>query len=129
MGERTLFRTHPLADRIPALDAAETEGLRIEAEAGVAAVDLRVDPTGPGVDAAARALGPRLPTQPNTWKRTHDGQAVWLGPDESCGPPSPATWPTGCSTPPSSSVPTRPPPRLPPPSPDAPPSRSPTTAT
>ncbi|WP_433502536.1 sarcosine oxidase subunit gamma [Pseudonocardia halophobica] len=82
MVERTLFRTHPLEDRIPALDAAETAGLRIEAEAEVAAVDLRVDPAGPGVDAAARALGARLPTQPNTWTRTHDGQAVWLGPDE-----------------------------------------------
>jgi sarcosine oxidase subunit gamma len=85
----SLYRTHPLESRKPALAELSAElagpagtGLRIEAEAEVAAVDLRVDPGGPGADAAARTLGAALPTTPNTWTRTGDGQLIWLGPDE-----------------------------------------------
>ncbi|GAA4714680.1 hypothetical protein GCM10023215_67360 [Pseudonocardia yuanmonensis] len=86
---RPLYRTHPLESRKQALAELSAElagpagaGLRIEAEAEVAAVDLRVDPDGPGVDTASRVLGAALPTRPNTWTRTGDGQLIWLGPDE-----------------------------------------------
>src|SRR5690606_33042206 len=35
-----------------------------------------------GAEELGRALGTALPTEPNTWTHTTDGQLVWLGPDE-----------------------------------------------
>ena len=84
-----LYRTHPLEQWKPALAALSAEQttphavrLTIEPEAEIAAADLRIDPTGPGAALVARELGAALPTRPNTWARTDDGQIIWLGPDE-----------------------------------------------
>ncbi len=79
-----LYRTHPLENRRAALAelSGRVEGLTVYPEDPVAAVDLRVDPVGPGADAVGRALGTALPVEPNTWTHTADGQLVWLGPDE-----------------------------------------------
>jgi len=79
-----LYRAHPLESRKPALAAltSRVPGLTVQAEGGVAAVDLRVDPAGPGADAVGRSLGVALPVEPNTWTHTADGQLIWLGPDE-----------------------------------------------
>lgn len=86
---RPLYRTHPLERRAAELAVLSAElgsshpvGLAIEAEPEVAAVDLRIEATGPAVDKLARVLGPDLPTRPNTWTATADGRIVWLGPDE-----------------------------------------------
>lgn len=76
-----LYRAHPLEAWKPAL-ASTIDGLVVEAEDGVAAVDLRIDPAGPGAEAVDRTLGAALPVQPNTWTHTTDGQIIWLGPDE-----------------------------------------------
>ncbi|HJP79264.1 MAG TPA: sarcosine oxidase subunit gamma family protein [Pseudonocardiaceae bacterium] len=76
-----LYRTHPLESRKAAL-ARPIDGLSMHAEDSVAAVDLRVDPAGPGADAVGRSLGTALPIEPNTWTHTADGQIIWLGPDE-----------------------------------------------
>lgn len=80
----TLYRMHPLAAWQPALAelTRQVRGLTVQAEDGVAAVDLRLDPTGPGAAAAGRSLGAALPLEPNTWTHTGDGQIIWLGPDE-----------------------------------------------
>lgn len=82
-----LYRAHPLEAwkaGLSELDSA-VDGLVVEAESGVAAVDLRIDPAGPGAEAVGRtlgALGVALPVEPNTWTHTADGQSIWLGPDE-----------------------------------------------
>jgi sarcosine oxidase, subunit gamma len=74
MADPRLYPTHPLDQWIPALDAASRNatGLRLEAEAQVAATNLRVDP----------AVLDELPVAPNTWVSGNDGQIIWLGPDE-----------------------------------------------
>lgn len=79
-----LHRTHPLESRQAALAELNRriDGLTVHTENCLAAVDLRVDPTGPGADAVGRALGAALPVEPNTWTHTADGQIIWLGPDE-----------------------------------------------
>ncbi|MGC7101653.1 sarcosine oxidase subunit gamma [Amycolatopsis lurida] len=77
----TLYRTHPLENRRAAL-AGLPGGLIAYPEPECAAVDLRVDPAGPGAEAVGRALGTALPVEPNTWTHTADGQLIWLGPDE-----------------------------------------------
>ncbi len=79
-----LYRTHPLAAWKPMLaeTSRQVRGLSLVAEDGVAAVNLRVDPTGPGADAVGRVLGAALPLEPNTFARTGDGEIIWLGPDE-----------------------------------------------
>jgi sarcosine oxidase subunit gamma len=79
-----LYRTHPLESRKAALTelTRQVAGLTVRAEDVVAAVDLRVDPAGPGADAVRRSLGVALPVEPNTWSHTGDGQIIWLGPDE-----------------------------------------------
>ncbi|MDD7941236.1 sarcosine oxidase subunit gamma family protein [Actinomycetospora lutea] len=85
MADRTLTPVHPLADRWARLAAVEdgTAGaLRLELEAPVAAVDLRVDPRGTGPDAVAAAVGGPLPSAPDTWTAHPTGIAVRLGPDE-----------------------------------------------
>ena len=79
-----LYRTHPLSAWQPALEALgdEIAGCTVEAENPVAAVDVRVDPDGCGLAALGRVLGAALPTEPNTWTPTGQGQLVWLGPAE-----------------------------------------------
>jgi sarcosine oxidase, subunit gamma len=79
-----LYRTPPLEGWRPALAelTRQVEGLSVQAEGGVAVVDLRVDPAGPGAHAVARSLGSALPREPNTWTDLGDGQIIWLGPDE-----------------------------------------------
>lgn len=79
-----LYRTHPLESRKAAFAELNThvEGLAVHTEDPVAAIDLRVDPAGPGADAVGRSLGAALPVEPNTWTRTADGHIIWLGPDE-----------------------------------------------
>jgi sarcosine oxidase subunit gamma len=75
MADARLYPTHPLDQWIPALEAVtrHATGLVLEAEAHVAAVNLRVDPT---------VLPEPLPVTPNTWLPGADGQVIWLGPDE-----------------------------------------------
>ena len=82
----TLARTHPLERWEPALTELSynlaPEDLSIQTEPVIATTTLRVDPDGPGGERVARVLGPALPTRPNTWVDTADGQIIWLGPDE-----------------------------------------------
>lgn len=80
----TLYRAYPLDAWKPALAALSraVDGLTAQAESGVAAVDLRLDPDGPGPQALGRTLGAALPVEPNTWTPTADGQVIWLGPGE-----------------------------------------------
>jgi sarcosine oxidase subunit gamma len=80
----TLCRAHPLEQWKPALAelTAQVDGLMIRPDDGVAAVDVRIDAAGPGAAAVGRVLGSALPTEPNTWTHTVDGQIIWLGPDE-----------------------------------------------
>ncbi|MDD7968914.1 sarcosine oxidase subunit gamma family protein [Actinomycetospora sp. DW7H6] len=85
MADRTLTPTHPLADRrgLLATVADETAGaVRLELEAPVAAVDLRLDPRGTGPAAVAAAIGAALPSAPDTWTAHPTGAALRLGPDE-----------------------------------------------
>ena len=56
--------------------------MALELEAPVAAVDLRLDPAGPGPAAVAEVAGGPLPAQPDTWTELAAGQALRLGPDE-----------------------------------------------
>ena len=85
IADRTLTRTHPLADRRGLL-AAVADGtagaVRLELEAPVAAVDLRLDPRGTGPAAIAADLGAELPSAPDTWTAHATGTALRLGPDE-----------------------------------------------
>ncbi|WP_027946009.1 sarcosine oxidase subunit gamma [Amycolatopsis taiwanensis] len=83
MGD-TLYRAHPLEAWKPALAelTSAVDGLVVRAEDEIAAVDLRIDPAGPGAEALGRMLGAALPVEPNTWTHTADGQIIWLGPDE-----------------------------------------------
>lgn len=81
-----LHRTHPLDRREPALTELAyhlaPDELSVRAEPVISASTLRVDPEGPGGERVARVLGPSLPTRPDTWVDTADGQIIWLGPDE-----------------------------------------------
>jgi sarcosine oxidase, subunit gamma len=73
-----LLRTHPLeawTDTFAALPTA----VGITVEPFLAMADVRLGAAGPDVPAR---LGFELPTVPNTWVPTDDGQAIWLGPDE-----------------------------------------------
>lgn len=81
---RTLRAAHPLEGWKHALAALtwSIEGLVVKPEELVSAVDLRIDPAGPGSAAVEHALGSALPVKPNTWTATREGQIVWLGPDE-----------------------------------------------
>lgn len=80
----TLYRAHPLEHWKPALAAHSRtlDLLTIQVEGSVAALDLRIDPAGAGPAAVGSVVGAALPTEPNTWTHTRDGQIVWLGPDE-----------------------------------------------
>ncbi|TDD87759.1 sarcosine oxidase subunit gamma [Saccharopolyspora karakumensis] len=79
-----LRATHPLEDWKHALAALtwSIDGLVVKPEELVSAVDLRIDPAGPGSAVVEHALGSALPAKPNTWNSTREGQIVWLGPDE-----------------------------------------------
>ncbi|MBC3190456.1 sarcosine oxidase subunit gamma [Pseudonocardia sp. C8] len=82
---RPLRPTHPLESREPALAelARELDGaLVIEVEDVGLATNLRLDPEGPAREVVSAVLGAALPTRPNTWTATEDGEIVWLGPDE-----------------------------------------------
>jgi sarcosine oxidase subunit gamma len=48
----------------------------------VTMVDLRVDPSGPGAQAAAELIGVELPTVPSTYAKNGDTTVIWQGPDE-----------------------------------------------
>jgi sarcosine oxidase subunit gamma len=73
-----LLRTHPLEGWTAAF-AALPDSLRITAEPFVSMADVRVPPA---VAEQFAIHGVPLPTEPNTWTPTADGQLVWLGPDE-----------------------------------------------
>ena len=77
----TLARTSPLqpwATRFAAL----TDSVAIVEEPFVTMVDLRVDPSGPGAQAAAEVLGVELPTTASTYAKNGDTTVIWQGPDE-----------------------------------------------
>jgi sarcosine oxidase, subunit gamma len=74
-----LYRVHP-PEHGKQAPAGLPGTLSLEAEPGTAAVDLRLDPA--AAEAVAGRIGGALPTTPNTWCPTADGQAIWLGPDE-----------------------------------------------
>ena len=69
---------HPLETRRTQLAelSAELDGVALELEAPVAAVDLRLDPAGPGPAAVAEVAGGPLPAQPDTWTGLVAGEAV-----------------------------------------------------
>lgn len=77
-----LTLVHPLESRRGAVASVATPALRLELEAPVAAVDLRVDPDGPGPAAVGAAVGAPLPAAPDTWTELPTGIALRLGPDE-----------------------------------------------
>lgn len=85
---RPLRPAHPLESWEPAFAALTREvaaqggDLLLEPAPQARATDLRLDPAGPARPAVAAALGADLPTRPNTWTATDDGEIVWLGPDE-----------------------------------------------
>ncbi|OLL76117.1 Sarcosine oxidase gamma subunit [Pseudonocardia sp. Ae168_Ps1] len=63
--------------------ARETGGdLTIEIEDVGLATNLRLDPESRTRAVASALLGAEIPTRPNTWVSTSDGEIVWLGPDE-----------------------------------------------
>ena len=84
MADTSMLVRHPLETRRTQLAelSAELEGVALELEAPVAAVDLRLDPAGPGPAAVAEVAGGPLPSQPDTWTELVAGQALRLGPDE-----------------------------------------------
>ncbi|BBG00211.1 MULTISPECIES: sarcosine oxidase subunit gamma [Pseudonocardia] len=85
MTAETLARTHPLAGRAPEFDALarDTGGdLTIGIEETGTATTVRLDPASRAAAVASALLGAPLPTRPNTWTTTGDGEIVWLGPDE-----------------------------------------------
>jgi len=77
----TLDRTSPLQPWA-ARFAQLTNSVAIAEEPFVSMVDLRVDPAGPGAQAAAEALGVELPTTASTYAKSGDTTVIWLGPDE-----------------------------------------------
>ncbi len=79
-----MIARHPLETRRAQLAelSAELDGVALELEEPVAAVDLRLDPAGPGPAAVAEVAGGPLPAQPDTWTGLVAGQALRLGPDE-----------------------------------------------
>ena len=83
---RPLRPIHPLTPWEPALAGLNAElgaaGLSIEIQDFGLATTLRMDPDGPAADVVSAVLGARVPTRPNTWTATDDGEIVWLGPDE-----------------------------------------------
>ena len=77
----TLERTSPLqpwAERFAALP----NSVAIVVEPFVTMVDLRVDPSGSGAQAAADMLGVALPTTASTYAKNDDTTVIWQGPNE-----------------------------------------------
>jgi sarcosine oxidase subunit gamma len=77
----TLERTSPLqpwAERFAELP----NSVAIVEEPFVTMVDVRVDPSGPGAQAAAEVLGLELPTTASTYAKSADTTVIWQGPDE-----------------------------------------------
>ena len=77
----TLTRTSPLrpwATRFAKLP----DSVAIVEEPFVTMVDLRVDPAGPGAQAAAESLSVELPTSASTYAKNVDTTVIWQGPDE-----------------------------------------------
>jgi sarcosine oxidase subunit gamma len=77
----TLERTSPLrpwAEQFARL----SNSVAIVEEPFVTMVDLRVDATGPGAQAAAELLGVEVPTTASTYAKNGDTTVIWLGPDE-----------------------------------------------
>ena len=77
----TLERTSPLQPWA-ARFAQLSDSVAIVEEPFVTMVDLRVDPAGPGVQAAAELLGVELPTTASTYAKSSDTTVIWQGPDE-----------------------------------------------
>ncbi|GAA4734626.1 sarcosine oxidase subunit gamma [Actinomycetospora chibensis] len=84
MADTSMLVRHPLEARRTQLTelSAELDGVALELETPVAAVDLRLDPADPGPAAVADVAGGPLPAQPDTWTELVAGQALRLGPDE-----------------------------------------------
>ena len=70
-----------LADRLAAAGGAP-ERIRLTEVPFLTQLTLRVTPGTPAAEAAARALGTPLPTQPNTTSVAGDLEVLWMGPDE-----------------------------------------------
>lgn len=86
---RPLEPTHPLEPWEPALAELTRElsdrpdgDLAIELEDIGLATNLRLAPDGGARPVASALLGAEIPTRPDTWTATTDGEIVWLGPDE-----------------------------------------------
>jgi sarcosine oxidase subunit gamma len=77
----TLERTSPLQPWA-ARFARLPNSVAIVEEPFVTMVDLRVDPAGPGAQAAAELLGVELPTTASTYAKNGDTTVIWQGPDE-----------------------------------------------
>jgi sarcosine oxidase subunit gamma len=77
----TLVRTSPLQPWASQFAALQNSVAVVE-EPFVTMVDLRVDPSGPGAQAAADLLGVDLPAAGTTYLKTADTTVIWLGPDE-----------------------------------------------
>ena len=77
----TLDRTSPLQSWA-ARFAELTNSVVLVEEPFVTMVDLRVDPSGPGAQAAAERLGVELPTAASTYANNGDTTVIWQGPDE-----------------------------------------------
>lgn len=77
----TLQRTSPLQPWA-AQFAKLPNSVAIVEEPFATMVDLRVDPSGPGVTAAAELLGIELPTMASSYAKNADTTVIWLGPDE-----------------------------------------------
>lgn len=77
----TLERTSPLQPWA-ARFARLTNSVAIVEEPFVTMVDLRVDPCGPGAQAAAELLGVELPTAASSYAKNGDTTVIWQGPDE-----------------------------------------------
>src|SRR5213596_2880890 len=77
----TLARTSPLQPWA-ARFAQLSNSVAIAEEPFVTMVDLRVDPSGPGAQAAAELLGVELPTTASSYAKNGDTTVIWQGPDE-----------------------------------------------
>ncbi|MDT5184173.1 MAG: sarcosine oxidase, subunit gamma [Mycobacterium sp.] len=77
----TLERTSPLLPWA-ARFAQLSDSVAIVEEPFVTMVDLRVDSSGPGAQAAAELLGVELPTTASTYAKSGDTTVIWQGPDE-----------------------------------------------
>ncbi|TKV56870.1 sarcosine oxidase subunit gamma [Nakamurella flava] len=75
----TLVAHHPLEFVVSELSAASGSAVTLTPEPFLPQHIVRL-PAGSATAAVAAQL--QLPTAANTWSRTADGRAIWLGPDE-----------------------------------------------